>query len=156
MTEAPAPPLYPHRHLLGIGDLSKVIAISVAAFFPVLINTMAGVRQISPVYLEVAENYGASFLKVFSRVVLPGSLPLVLSGLRIALNASLSVAIAAELAASDTGLGAEIWIAWEVLDTERLYACLIVIALMGVAFAQVIQLLQRSLVPWQAEARARR
>jgi NitT/TauT family transport system permease protein len=142
--------------IFGIGNMSKIIAISISVFFPMLINTMAGVRQISPLYLEAAENYGASFLRLFSRVVLPGSLPLILSGLRIALNASLGITIASEIAAGNDGLGNQIWLAWEVLDTEKLYACLIVIAVIGVAFAKFVQFLQRRLVPWQAERRPAR
>jgi ABC-type nitrate/sulfonate/bicarbonate transport system permease component len=69
--------------ILGIGEGSKIFTIALATFFPVLINSMLGVRQLNPVYFEVARNYGASPWKVFTRVILPGSLPMVVAGTRI-------------------------------------------------------------------------
>ncbi|MDH4209053.1 MAG: ABC transporter permease, partial [Anaerolineae bacterium] len=62
--------------IFGIGESSKIVAVAVGTFFPMLINSMAGVRQISPIHFEVAKNYGASPFKVLTRVVVPGSLPL--------------------------------------------------------------------------------
>jgi ABC-type nitrate/sulfonate/bicarbonate transport system permease component len=85
--------------IFGIGESSKIFTIAIATFFPVLINSMAGVRQISPVYFEVANNYGATFSNRFMRVILPGSLPMVLVGIRIAFNNTLMITIALELLA---------------------------------------------------------
>jgi len=140
--------------IFGIGEASKVVVIAVASFFPMLINTAAGVRQIHPIYFEVAENYGARMIQVFARVVLPGSLPLVLSGLRLALNTALLLAIAVELVAAQEGLGAMIWFAWETLRTEELYATLAVAAALGIGFNFVVQRLTIKLVPWQVEREA--
>jgi len=137
--------------IFGIGEASKVVTVAVGAFFPLLINTMAGVRQISPIYFEVAENYGARQLKVFTRVVVPGSLPLVLTGVRLALNISLLITIAVELVAAQEGLGEMIWFAWETLRTEELYASLIVIAALGIGLNFLLQRLTARLVPWQVE-----
>jgi NitT/TauT family transport system permease protein len=137
--------------IFGIGESSKVIMVAVATFFPMVINAMAGVRQISPIHFEVAENYGASALKTFTRVVIPGSLPSVLAGARLGFNIALLITIAVELAMAREGLGAMIWLAWETLRTEQLYAGLTVIALLGISFNFVLQFLARRLVPWQAE-----
>jgi ABC-type nitrate/sulfonate/bicarbonate transport system permease component len=137
--------------IFGIGESSKVVVVAVAAFFPMLINTMAGVRQISPIYFEVAENYGASLFKVFTRVVVPGSLPLVLTGARLALNVALLITIAVELVAAQQGLGEMIWFAWETLRTEELYASLVVTAILGISFNLILQRLTARLVPWQVE-----
>jgi len=137
--------------IFGIGETSKVVVIAVASFFPMLINTTAGVRQIHPIYFEVAENYGARLVQVFTRVVVPGSLPLVLSGLRLALNTALLLAIAVELVAAQEGLGAMIWFAWETLRTEELYATLAVAAALGIGFNFVVQRMMTKLVPWQVE-----
>jgi ABC-type nitrate/sulfonate/bicarbonate transport system permease component len=137
--------------IFGIGESSKVVVVAVAAFFPMLINTMAGVRQISPIYFEVAENYGAGLIKVFTRVVVPGSLSLVLTGARLALNVALLLTIAVELVAAQEGLGEMIWFAWETLRTEELYASLIVIAALGISFNLLLQRLTARLVPWQVE-----
>jgi NitT/TauT family transport system permease protein len=140
--------------IFGIGEASKVVIVAVASFFPMLINTTAGVRQIRPVYFEVAENYGARVIQVLARVVLPGSLPLVLSGLRLALNTALLLAIAVELVAAQEGLGAMIWFAWETLRTEELYATLAVTAALGIGINLVVQDLMTRLVPWQVEREA--
>jgi ABC-type nitrate/sulfonate/bicarbonate transport system permease component len=137
--------------IFGIGESSKVIVIALAAFFPMMISTMAGVRQISPVYFEVAASYGASREKVFTRVVFPGSLPFILSGLRLALNSALLLTIAVELVSSQQGLGAMIWFAWETLRTEDLYATLAVTALLGISGNFLLQWLASRLVPWQVE-----
>lgn len=137
--------------LFGIGELSKVIAVAIATFFPMAINTMVGVRQISPTYYEVAENYGASLWKVFIRIVIPGSLPMVLSGVRLSMNIALLVTIAVELVASRSGLGAVIWMSWETLRTEELYASLAVISLMGISFNSLLQRTTDLLVPWRED-----
>jgi NitT/TauT family transport system permease protein len=139
--------------IFGIGESSKVIVIAMAAFFPLLINTAAGVQQISPIHFEVAKNYGAKLTKIFTRVIFPGSLPLMLTGLRLSLNFSLLVAIAVELVSAQKGLGAMIWLAWQTLRTEELYVSLIVTALLGIFFNFFLQRLAVYLAPWKAEQR---
>ena len=139
--------------LLGIGDASRIAVVSLAAFFPLMISTMNGVREIHPTYLDVARNYGARGSKLFTRVVLPGSLPTVLSGLRIALNSALHVTIAIEIAGATVGLGSLIWISWEVLRMEMLYATLAVIMVLGIAFNALVRILSVVLVPWAIEER---
>jgi len=134
--------------LLGIGESSKVFTIAIATFFPVLINSMAGVRQINPVYFEVANNYGARVINTFTRVILPGSMPMVLVGVRIAFNNTLMITIALELLAARTGLGVLIWYAWETLRTQELYATLIVIAIIGILANYLLQKLTQAIVPW--------
>jgi len=139
--------------VLGIGDASRIAVVSLAAFFPLMITTMNGVRQISPTHLDVARNYGAAGSRLFTRVVLPASLPMVLSGLRIALNSALHVTIAIEIAGATIGLGSLLWISWEVLRTELLYATLAVIMMLGISFNAVVKFLSAVLVPWSVESR---
>jgi len=136
---------------LGIGEASRIAVASVAAFFPMLINTMAGVQQIEPVYFEVAENYGASRLRLFTRVVLPGSLPMALSGLRLAANITLLVTIAAEIVMANQGLGSLVWLAWETFRVRLLYATLIVVSVLGFSISMSLRWLQRRVAPWVQE-----
>lgn len=140
--------------IFGIGESSKIVVVAAGTFFPMLINSMAGVRQISPIHFEVAENYGASPFKVLTRVILPGSLPWVLTGGRLALNIALLLTIAVELVSAREGLGEMIWFAWQTLRTEELYASLAVIGALGVGFNLILQLLARRLVPWHLEREA--
>lgn len=137
--------------MLGIGEASKVAIASLAAFFPLLINTIAGVRQIHPIYFEVAQNYGAGRLKMFLRVTLPGSLPTMLAGLLLALNITLLVTVAVEMIGAREGLGAMIWLSWMTMRTERLYASLTMIILLGIGFNVLFHRLMQRLVPWQGD-----
>jgi NitT/TauT family transport system permease protein len=135
----------------GVGELPKVIIATLSAFFPVLISSMDGVRQIHPEYFQVAENYGANRLRVVTRVLLPGSLPYVLTGVRLGLNATLLLTVAAEMVTGQTGLGAVIWRAWETMRTEQLYASLLIIVTLGVGANVALQALARTVMPWQPE-----
>ena len=135
--------------IFGMGELSKAVVVSVSAFFPILINSIWAVQQISPIHFEVAQNYGAGRMKVLTRVILPGSLPLILAGVRLALNAAFLTTIVVELLIARTGLGAMLWMARETLRTEELYAGLFVIAILGMSFNFILQRLALRLVPWQ-------
>lgn len=140
--------------VFGVGEASKVVVVAIASFFPMAINTMAGVRQISPLYFEVAESYGASRWRMFSRVVFPGALPMALSGLRLSANVAFLVTVAVEILAAETGLGALIWLSWETLRVDLLYAALFVTALVGLAIGFVVQRLTAGAVPWQPRPEA--
>ena len=136
--------------LLGIGEAPKIAVVAAAAFFPILINTMAGVRQISPIHFEVAHSYGASAPRIFWRVLVPGSLPQILSRTRLALNGALLITIALEIVAARNGLGAAIWLAWQTLRVEELFAALAVASFLGVSFNATLVLIERRLVPWHS------
>jgi NitT/TauT family transport system permease protein len=140
--------------IFGIGETSRVAAVAIGAFFPMLLATVTAVRQISPQHFEVVRTYGASRLQVLTRVVLPGSLPVMLTGLRLALNVALLITIAVELVTARRGLGNLIWMGWETMRTEHLYAGLVVIAGLGVLLNGVLGALSRWLVPWQARGDA--
>lgn len=116
-----------------------------------VINTMAGVRQISPLYFEVAESYGASRLKIFSRVLLPGSMPMMLSGVRLSANVAFLITIAIEILAAERGLGALIWLSWEILRVDLLYAAMAVTAMAGLAINTGLYRLAAVVVPWQID-----
>lgn len=135
----------------GIGEASKLVLVAASVFFPLLINSAAGVRQISPVHFEVAHAYGASRLAILRRVVLPGSLPLILAGVRVSVNMALVITIAVELISAQSGLGAMIWFSWQVLAIEDLYVALTVAALLGIVSAALLRRLEKLLVPWIQE-----
>jgi ABC-type nitrate/sulfonate/bicarbonate transport system permease component len=137
--------------IFGLGDSPRIALIALAAFFPILINTIAGARQINPEYLEIAQAYGASRRIMLLRVILPGALPAVLSGLRLAVGNALVIAIAVELMNAREGLGAQIWWAWETLRTSDLYVAILFTALLGVGSHYLLEWLSQKLLPWQAE-----
>jgi NitT/TauT family transport system permease protein len=137
--------------LFGIGETSRLVVVAISAFFPMLINAAAGVRQIEPIYFEVARSFGAPRPRVFTRVVLPGSLPGVLTGARLAFVSALRTTLAIELITSDKGLGHMLWFSWETFRTEELYATLAVIALLGFGVNLVLQRASALAMPWHGE-----
>lgn len=137
--------------VFGIGETSTILVIALAALFPLLINTLTGVRRISPAYYDVGRACGAKPLRLFSRVVLPASLPMILSGVRLSFNLAFLVAIAVELLSARTGLGSLIWQAWQTFRTEEIYAALAVISALGAGTNVVLDRLSKKLVPWAEE-----
>ncbi len=137
--------------LFGVGAFPKILIVAIGVFFPILINTMTGVQQINPIYFEVARNYGADWRRTLLRVVIPGSIPFVLAGARIALNVGLTLAIAVELVSAEKGLGAVIWLSWQTFRTEYLYAGIVLASILGIGFRNLVRLLSARLAPWQTE-----
>ena len=135
--------------IFGIGNVSLIIVIATGAFFPMVINTMAGVAQINPVHHDVAALYGASPWMRMRRVVIPGAAPSVLAGLRLALNTALLIAVAVEMIAARQGLGSMIWLSWTTLRTEEIYVAIAVTIAFGLAVNGAISLVTRLAVPWQ-------
>jgi NitT/TauT family transport system permease protein len=139
--------------IFGIGEISKIVIVSVASFFLVLINTTAGVRDIEPIFFEAGYNYGASRWQMFNHVIIPGALPIIFTGLRLSLGTALIVIIAAEFVAAKHGLGYLIWFSWQTLLTENMFAGLVVIMILGAIFTRGLQVIEKWLMPWQREER---
>jgi NitT/TauT family transport system permease protein len=142
--------------IFGIGEASKITLAALGAFFPMLINTVAGVRHISPIHFEVARSYGAGRWQLFTRVVLPGSLPLVMAGARISINVALMLTIAAELVVAQRGLGQVIWFAWQTLRIEQVYAGLFVTSALGILMSLALERFSRWAMPWLSASRPTR
>jgi NitT/TauT family transport system permease protein len=132
----------------GLGEASRAAMVSIGAFFPLLINTMGGVMQINPTYYEVVENYGASRLDVFRKVVLPGSLPSIMTGARLSLRSSLTITIGVEMVFGNSGLGSVLWLAWQTMRMTHLYAVLLIVAIIGVGTASILERTKLILLPW--------
>lgn len=142
--------------IFGIGEASKVALGALGCFFPMLINTVAGVRAISPTYFEVARSYGAGNRAMFTRVVIPGSLPMVLTGLRLALNMSLVLVIAGELLVAQRGLGQAMWFSWQTMRISEVYAWLAVTGALGVILNRALALFSSWVMPWERDGSGRR
>jgi ABC-type nitrate/sulfonate/bicarbonate transport system permease component len=134
--------------IFGIGELSKIMAVAIGCFFLVLINAMAGVRNINRVYFEVAKNYGAKKRQLFTRVILPASLPMIFTGIRLALGTSLIVVVGVEFVSANYGIGALIWNAWETFEIEKLYVGIFLCAVLGILFTAVLKWAEERITPW--------
>lgn len=139
--------------ILGIGEVPLIAIIAAGVFFPMLINTMAGVSQIDPIHLDVARLHRASRRLIIRRVVTPAAAPSVLAGLRLSLNIALLMAIAVEMLAAGSGLGEMIWMSWATFRVEDIYVAVLVTIVFGLGVNALISLLTRIWIPWQPAAR---
>lgn len=134
----------------GLGNPPAIFLIVIGAFFPVLINTMVGVRNLDAVYLRAARNLGAGKVTIFLRVMLPGATPYILAGARIGIGTAFIVVIVSEMIAVNSGLGFRILEAREYFWTDKVIAGMFTIGLMGLAIDAVITRLSKHLLRWHA------
>ncbi len=132
----------------GLGNPPAIFLISLGAFFPVLMNTVAGVRQVDAIYLRAAQNLGASSGTIFRRVILPASMPYILVGARIAMGTAFIVVIVAEMIAVNNGLGFRILEAREYFWTDKVIAGMFTIGLLGLAIDLTMDTLNSRLLRW--------
>jgi ABC-type nitrate/sulfonate/bicarbonate transport system permease component len=135
--------------IFGIGEESKYAIIATAVIYLVLINTVAGVRNIDRIYLDVGKNFHASRLMMFTDVAFPGALPLIMAGVKLGMGVALLVIVTAEFVGAKSGIGYLIWTSWQVFQVEKMYVGLVVIALVGFATAILLNWLERAVVPWK-------
>ena len=117
----------------GLGNPPAFFLISLGAFFPVLMNTVAGVRQVDPILIRAARNLGANGFTLFRRIILPAATPYILTGLRVGIGVAFIVVIVAEMIAVNNGLGYRILEAREFLWSDKIIAGMITIGLLGLA-----------------------
>lgn len=139
--------------IFGLGEASKVAIVAIATFFIVVINTTAAVVGVEPIYLEAGRAFGARRLSMFAHIVLPGALPAIFTGLRLALGTALIVVIAAEFVAARDGIGYFIWLAWNTLRPEEMFAGFIVVGALGMLSYGAVRWAGNRLMPWQQEER---
>ena len=132
----------------GLGNAPALFLIVLGAFFPVLLNTIAGVRQVDVIYLRAARNLGAGGATLFRRVILPAAVPYILSGVRIGIGTSFIVVIVAEMMAVNNGLGFRINEAKEYFWTDKIMAGLITIGMLGLAIDVGMNRLNNYLLRW--------
>jgi ABC-type nitrate/sulfonate/bicarbonate transport system permease component len=132
----------------GLGDVSKVVTIAVGVLFLVLANTVTGVKSINPLLLKAAVDLGASRLQVFTKVILPGALPNIFTGLRLGAGMALILVFITEIEATKAGLGFMLWEAFQLLDTTRVFAGVVTFGILGVATTWLLVALERACCPW--------
>lgn len=130
------------------GEGPKVTVVAISAFFLVAISTMAGVQGVDKVLIQAGKNFGAGRRQLFWHVILPGALPIIFSGLRLALGTALIVIVAVEFVRADRGVGYLIYYNWQVLSTAKMYAALVVVMALGVLLTVLLQWLERRAMPW--------
>jgi NitT/TauT family transport system permease protein len=140
--------------LLPRGEAALAVTAAVTAFFLVTYTTMTGVRQIDRTVLEAAIHFGAHGRRLFARVLLPGTLPYVFTGLRLGLGLALVVVVAVEMIGAQTGLGALLWLSWGLLKVEDMYVAIAAIAVLGGLLTWALGRARDVALPWLPELRA--
>lgn len=121
----------------------------------VIITTAHGVMRIDQILIQAAQNYGAKGWKLFSKVILPASLPAIFTGLRLSLGISLLIIVAAEFVAANKGLGYLIWISWSTLTVGKMYVGLVVLGVLGLIFTSGLERIGKILMPWAEDVQNR-
>jgi NitT/TauT family transport system permease protein len=139
--------------LLGIGEASKIAIVLYSCSFPILLNTVSGVRGTDPLLIKSARTMGLSQLQLFYKVILPSAVPTIFVGIRLAGAYSLVVLVAAEMIGAKAGLGYLIIYSQYNFQIPEMYVGIITIMLLGVSFNQVLSLIEKRLTRWNSAAR---
>ncbi|WP_166902321.1 ABC transporter permease [Mycobacterium sp. DL440] len=135
--------------ILGIGETSKVALVIYAASFPILLNTISGVRTVDPLLIKSARSLGLSPIRLFQKVILPAAVPTIFTGLRMAAASSILVLIAAEMVGAKAGLGYLITASQLNFQIPNMYAGIVTIALVGVTFNGIVVAIEGRLSGWR-------
>jgi NitT/TauT family transport system permease protein len=132
----------------GLGNAPAFFLISLGAFFPVLMNTIAGVRNVDAIYLRAARNLGAGEWTIFRRIMIPAAMPYILTGIRVGIGVAFIVLIVAEMIAVNAGLGYRITEAREYFWSDKVIAGMITIGLAGLGIDFGMSRLNAWLLRW--------
>ncbi len=132
----------------GVGEVQKVFLVSLGVLFPIYVNTVLGIRQVDPKLLELARVQGLSAWGTIRRIVLPGALPSVLTGVRYALAVAWLALVVAETVGAQAGLGFLAMDAREFLRTDVIVLTIVIYALIGAGSDWIARLLERRLLRW--------
>lgn len=135
--------------LFGIGEVSKVAIICKACFWPVFLNTVAGVTQMDPLLVKSARSMGVSRVGMFRKVVLPATIPSMFSGLRLSGSTSLLILVAAEMMGANAGLGFLIFHSETRFEIPSMYAAILAMTILGIIVNYVLTTLEKRVSRWK-------
>jgi NitT/TauT family transport system permease protein len=133
----------------GLGNPPAVFLIALGAFFPVLMNTIAGVRNVDGIYVRAARNLGAGRALLFRRIIVPAAMPYILTGMRVGVGTAFIVVIVSEMIAVNDGLGYRILEAREFMWSDKIIAGMITIGLLGLGIDSLMTRLHDHLLRWR-------
>jgi ABC-type nitrate/sulfonate/bicarbonate transport system permease component len=133
----------------GIGLGSKIAIVFLGAVFPILVNTITGVRTINADFVKVARSFGSNDRQIFLTVALPSSVPLLLTGLRLGLGHALIGIVVGEMYGATAGLGFLIAVSGARFQTDKVMVGIIIIAALGVALTELLRVVERRFERWR-------
>ena len=137
----------------GIGSESKIAFAGVYGFFPVMLSTAAGIRTIDEHYLVAARSMGATLPQLIARVIIPASIPTVLAGLRLGGALTIIGVVVSEMLTSASGIGYLVTMNRTILDSPRVFAAIVVVLMLSVAFDIAVRAIERRTLVWQTAGR---
>ena len=133
---------------LGVGEAEKIFLVALGVTFPIYINTTLGIRQVDPKLIELGRIQGLGPFELIRRIVLPGALPSILTGVRYALATAWLALVVAETIGAESGIGFLAMDAREFLRTDVIVLTIAIYAVIGVAADAIARLLERRLLAW--------
>ena len=134
--------------LLGYGITPKLVVVAIVCFFPIVVNAVDGLRSADPELVQMMRTLHGSRLAIFRRVELPGALPAIFSGARVAATYAAVGAVFGEWAGSSAGLGFIMLQAQPALLTARIFAAVLILCILALSLYALVSLAERLLVPW--------
>ncbi|MEM6984954.1 MAG: ABC transporter permease [Pseudomonadota bacterium] len=134
----------------GIGEGSKYALIAFGTFTPTVVATYGAVDNVDRTLIRMGQSFGLSWWSIVRKIVFPGALPGILSGLRISLAIAIILLVAAEMLGAEYGIGAYILEAGSLYDLERLFVGVVILSLLGVLTSAAIGLIERRLLDWRS------
>lgn len=134
---------------LGIGETSKIATIALGVFFPTVIAVYSGVDAVPRNLIRMAQSFEVPTLAIIWKVVLPGAMPSILAGFRISASTALLLVVSAEMIGAETGIGAFVLQAGNLMQTDQLLAGVLILSLFGLAIGRGISFLEQRLLRWR-------
>ncbi len=134
----------------GIGEKSKVAVIFLASYFPIMMNTVSGIKRTDPKLIEVGKMYRLSNWQLFTKIYLPSAIPSVFIGLKLGLGISWMAVVGAEMIAASSGIGFRINDARSLMQSQVVFVGIISIAIVGVIMDFILTFVARVSTPWEA------
>ena len=139
--------------IFGLTETPRILSVAISVFFIMQINTVAGVLSIDAKLIEAARAYSAHGIDRFRFIILPGALPYIYAGFRVAIGTGVIVITAVEMLASNTGLGFLIWNSWTLFMPGKMYVGLAMVSLLGAGLTGLFALLERYALTWRRPSR---
>ncbi|MEU1680447.1 ABC transporter permease [Micromonospora zamorensis] len=140
--------------ILGLGETSKIALVLYACSWPILLNTIAGVKGVDPLLIRSARSMGLNHLRLFQKVILPAAVPTIFTGVRLAGAYSILVLVAAEMVGAKAGLGYLINYAQYNFAIADMYSGIITISAIGLVVNQLLVALERRFSTWRVDVSA--
>ena len=137
---------------LGFGMASKVFLIFIGAFFVIVINTWAGVKTVEQSLIHAGRVFGANRMQIFSKVVVPYTLPFIIVGLRLGVTRALVVTVVSEMLASSRGMGYVIIRAVDAFNSARLFSMIVILVIVSMLLVTGLRRLEAWVAPWREKA----